>query len=185
MTIFLTGYMACGKTTLGRAIARETGMQFIDLDFYIEQRFRKKITEIFAQSGEEEFRRMESAMLREVGEFDDTVIACGGGTPCFGDNMDYMNTHGETIYLEAPVDVIVRRILQAGPKRPIAASHTPEELPAFVESHLQQRLKWYNQARHRLNAADLESRPAIAAAVRRLLTILNHTPTPHNSPDTK
>lgn len=172
MTIFLTGYMASGKTTLGRAIARETGMQFIDLDFYIEQRFRKKVSEIFALSGEEEFRRIESAMLREVGEFDNTVIACGGGTPCFSDNMDYMNTRGETVYLEAPIEVIVRRILQAGPKRPIAASHTPEELPAFVESHLRERLKWYNKARHRLNAADLESRQAIADAVRRLLAIL-------------
>lgn len=82
MTIFLIGYMASGKTTLGRALARELGFRFIDLDFYIEQRFRHRIPELFAHNGEAGFRDIEGRMLRESGEFCDTVVSCGGGTPC-------------------------------------------------------------------------------------------------------
>ena len=87
--IFLVGFMGCGKSTLGRALAKELGWDFIDLDFYIEQRFRRTVPQLFAERGEEEFRRIESSMLREAGEFDDVVVSCGGGTPCHDDNMAY------------------------------------------------------------------------------------------------
>ncbi len=80
--IFLIGYMGCGKSTLGRALANATGLEFIDLDHYIDQRFHATIAEIFAARGEDGFRRVEQAMLREVCEFSDVVIACGCGTPC-------------------------------------------------------------------------------------------------------
>lgn len=169
MTIFLTGYMASGKTTLGRALAAAAGMKFIDLDFYIEQRFHRKVSEIFAERGEEAFRRMESEMLREVGEFDDVVVSCGGGTPCHGGNMDYMLSRGVTLFLDAPVDVIVRRIIQGGSKRPIAARYSAEELPGFVEKHLAERMPAYSRAHIRVDAGDLESREAISAAVSRTL----------------
>lgn len=110
--------MASGKTTFGKALARATGLQHIDLDFFIEQRFHCKIKDIFAQKGEAEFRRIESNLLREIGEFSDVIISCGGGTPCFGDNMDYMNSRGTTVCLKASDDVIATRILAAGDKRP-------------------------------------------------------------------
>ena len=81
--IFLTGYMGSGKSTLGLRLAQKAGLSFIDLDHYIETRFRKTINEIFAEKGEKEFRIIERNMLREVGEFEDVIIATGGGAPCF------------------------------------------------------------------------------------------------------
>ena len=92
--IFLIGYMGSGKTTLGKAFARAMQLQFIDLDWYIEERFHKTVQELFAERGENGFREIERNMLHEVGDFEDVLIAAGGGTPCFFDNMDYMNSVG-------------------------------------------------------------------------------------------
>ena len=100
--IFLTGFMGAGKTTLGRAFAKDTGLSFIDLDWYIEERFHKTISELFAERGEEGFRNLERKMLMEVGMFEDVVISTGGGTPCFSDNMEFMNAHGVTVLLKLP-----------------------------------------------------------------------------------
>ena len=108
--IFLTGYMGAGKTTLGKAFAREQGLSFIDLDWYIEGRYHKSIPQLFAERGEEGFRTLERNMLHEAGEFEDVVISTGGGTPCFFDNMDYMNSHGQTVFLDVCPDVLFRRL---------------------------------------------------------------------------
>ena len=102
--IFLTGYMGSGKTTLGRALAAEMGIPFIDLDHYIEKRYCKTIAQLFAEKGEEGFREVERRMLHEVGEFEDVIISTGGGTPCFFDNIEYMNAQGTTVYLDVPVE---------------------------------------------------------------------------------
>lgn len=169
MTIFLIGYMASGKTTLGRALARRLGYTFIDLDFYIEQRYRRRIPEIFRDMGEEEFRRMEALMLREAGEFCDTVVSCGGGTPCFGSNMEYMNSAGTTIWLDADIECICRRLLQAKVKRPIVQGKSREELPAFIGAHLATRIPSYSRARIRIDSRRLESRNEIAETIAELL----------------
>ena len=165
MTIFLIGYMASGKTTLGRALARDTGRDFIDLDFYITQRFRKSVSEIFAEKGEEEFRRIEAEMLREVGEFCDVIISCGGGTPCFHDNMEYMNKSGVTLLLDASTECTVRRLLTAKSIRPIVKGKSHDELPSFIEEHKRERAPYYDQARHRLHSDNLESADGIADTV--------------------
>lgn len=165
MTIFLIGYMASGKTTLGRALARATGRDFIDLDFYITQRFRKSVSEIFAEKGEEEFRRIEAEMLREVGEFCDVIISCGGGTPCFHDNMEYMNKSGVTLLLDASTECTVRRLLTAKSIRPIVKGKSHDELPSFIEEHKRERAPYYDQARHRLHSDNLESADGIADTV--------------------
>lgn len=172
MIIFLIGYMASGKTTLGRALADASGLQFIDLDFYITQRFRKSVSEIFAQEGEERFREIEREMLREVGEFCDVVVSCGGGTPCFFDNMDYMNSRGLTIWLQADTPTTVRRLLEAKGKRPIVMQLSAEDLPDFVESHIEERRPFYSKARIRLDSNQLESREQIAATVEKLADII-------------
>lgn len=168
MTIFLIGYMASGKTTLGRAFARAAGMQFVDLDFYIEQRFRKSVSRIFAEEGEERFREIESSMLREVGEFCDVVVSCGGGTPCFFDNMDFMNERGVTVWLKATVDRTVKRLLEAKTKRPIIERTPREQLEEFVATHLEERTPYYSKARLTFDSDNLELRQEIDAQVRLL-----------------
>lgn len=172
MTIFLIGYMASGKTTLGRALAGKTGRTFIDLDFYIEQRFRTSVPEIFAREGEKRFREIERAMLHEAGEFCDAVVACGGGTPCHFDNMEYMNSRGVTVLLEATPGRIVKRLLAARGKRPIVEKYSSEELPQFIAAHMAERAPFYNQARLRIDSTRLESRHQISDTVENLLAIL-------------
>ena len=157
--------MASGKTTFGRALARQTGMQHIDLDFYIEQRFHSTVREIFTKKGEAEFRRIEGAMLREVGEMTDVVISCGGGTPCFGDNMDYMNSRGLTVCLQASDEVIADRIIQAGSKRPLMAGKSREEILSTMKEHMKARKPYYDRAKLMISGNRLENRSQIAESV--------------------
>lgn len=157
--------MACGKTTFGRALAHRTGLEFIDLDFYIEQRFRKSITDIFAEKGEGEFRRIEAAMLRETGEFENVVIACGGGTPCFHDNMDYMLSRGEVVWLEASPERITERLVINSARRPLMKGKTPEEIRAAVEEGLAKRTPYYSRANIRFNGEQLEDKRQIDRTV--------------------
>lgn len=176
MTIFIIGYMACGKTTFGRALARRLGCRFIDLDFYIEQRYRRRISEIFAESGEAAFRRMEAAMLREAGEFEDTVIACGGGTPCFTGNMDWMLAHGVTVWLEATPERITERLIANSSRRPLMAGKSPAEIRAAVDAGLAARSADYARARIRFSGDQLESTRQIAATIARFLPLLPPSP---------
>lgn len=165
MTIFIIGYMASGKTTFGNALAKRTGMQHIDLDFYIEQRFHTTIRDIFANKGESEFRRIEGAMLREVGEMSDIIISCGGGTPCFGDNMDYMNSKGLTVCLNASEDVIANRIINAGNKRPLMAGKSRQEIITTLREHMAVRAPFYNKAQISISSEHLENKAQIADTV--------------------
>ncbi len=165
MTLFIIGYMASGKTTFGHALARRAGMQHIDLDFYIEQRFHSTIRDIFATKGEAEFRRIEGAMLREVGEMSDVIISCGGGTPCFGDNMDYMNSKGLTVCLNASEDVIADRIIDAGNKRPLMAGKSRDEIISTLREHMAVRAPFYNKAKISISGDRLENKAQIADTV--------------------
>lgn len=167
--VFIIGYMACGKTTFGRALARALGREFIDLDFYIEQRFRKSVSQLFADEGEAGFRKRESAMLREAGEFENVVIACGGGTPCFNDNMDYMLGRGTVVFLEASVERMLERLAVNSARRPLLAGKSPEEMRIAVTEGLAQRLPHYSRARIRFNGDMLEDRRQIAASVSEFL----------------
>lgn len=180
--IYLIGYMGAGKTTLGSAVAHATAARFIDLDDYIEAREGITISEIFRLRGETEFRRLETEALatlsREVaapgqppfsGAETSTsrplIIACGGGTPCHNGNMDLMNATGTTIYLEASPDTLVRRLSAERSRRPLVASMTPEQLPAFIAAALADRLPHYTRAAHRFCADNLDSIPEITRSV--------------------
>ena len=131
--IFLIGFMGSGKTTLGKALAQKLGVDFIDLDLYIETRYHKTVREIFAESGEERFRQIEKSLLHEVADFENVIIAAGGGTPCFFDNIDYMNGHGTCVYLKASVEELCKR-LAGGPlarkkRRRTPPFHRPKHSP--------------------------------------------------------
>ena len=144
--IFLIGYMGAGKSAVGRALAHKYGLEHIDLDWRIEQRFHQKISDMFATIGEEGFRRRERNMLHEVMGMENVVVSVGGGTPCFFDNMEQMNVAGQTIYLQCTVGVLVERIMRSQNKRPIVANKTKEELMDFVAKHLAEREAFYMQA---------------------------------------
>lgn len=165
MTLFIVGYMASGKTTFGRALARKSGFQHIDLDFYIEQRFHATVKDIFATKGESEFRRIESAMLREVGEMNDVIVSCGGGTPCFGDNMDYMNSRGLTVCLQASEGVIADRIIEAGNKRPLMAGKSKQQVIDTLREHMAVRKPFYDKAKLIISGDRLDTKSQIAETV--------------------
>lgn len=167
--IFIIGYMASGKTTFGRALARKLALDFIDLDFYIEQRFRTSIRDIFATRGEEAFRRIESNMLREAGEFDNVVISCGGGTPCFNDNMDYMLARGTTVLLEARPERITERLLLNRSRRPLMADKEEDEILDEVRRGLATRAPHYQRAQIRFGGDLLENRRQIDESVRKFI----------------
>ena len=122
--IILIGYMGSGKTTVGKALSKETGMMFYDLDWYIESRMRKTVSQIFAEKGEEGFRKIEHNMLHEVAEFEDVIISCGGGTPCFFDNMDYLNQQGDVVYLKATPETLYKHLLMGLYHRTSGAART-------------------------------------------------------------
>lgn len=170
--IFLTGYMGAGKTTLGKALARHLRVAFIDLDWYIEERFHKTMGELFAERGEAGFRELERNMLHEAGEFEDVVISTGGGAPCFFDNMDYMNRTGQTVFLDVRPGVLFRRLRVAKQQRPILQGKKDDELLAFIEEALARRAPFYTQARYRFCADELEDRDQIEASVVRLRELL-------------
>ncbi|RGN32034.1 shikimate kinase [Bacteroides oleiciplenus] len=170
--IFLTGYMGAGKTTLGKAFARELGVPFIDLDWYIEERFHKSIRELFIERGEASFRELERTMLHEVAEFEDVIISTGGGTPCFFDNMEYMNGCGQTVFLDVHPDVLFRRLRVATQQRPILQGKTDEDLRAFIVEALEKRAPHYGKASYRFDAGLLESRRQISESVQKLRALL-------------
>lgn len=171
--IFLVGYMGAGKTTLGKAFARAIGLQFIDLDWYIEQRFCKSISQLFLLRGEAAFREIEQNMLHEVAQFEDVVISTGGGTPCFFDNMDYMNLQGQTVFLDVDTDVLFNRLRIAKQQRPILQGKSDEELKDFIRQALKARLPYYQKACYHFDGSRLESRRQIDESVEQLKEILS------------
>mgnify|MGYP000910750086 FL=1 len=155
--IILIGYMCVGKTTIGKELAKRRGQMFYDLDWYIEERFRKRVPQIFAEEGEEAFRKKERNMLHEVAEFENVVVSCGGGTPCFFDNIDYMNQAAEVIYLKASPETILSHLKISKGKRPLLEGMSPDELQTFVTDQIQKREDFYLRARHVVDVDGLDS----------------------------
>ncbi len=170
--IFLTGYMGAGKTTLGKAFARKLSISFIDLDWYIEERFHKTVGELFQERGENGFRELERNMLHEVADFENVIISTGGGTPCFFDNMEFMNHAGQTVFLNVRPEVLFRRLRIAKQQRPILQGKEDEELKDFIVQALEKRMPFYQQAEYVFNAEELEDRYQIETSVQRLQQLL-------------
>lgn len=168
--------MGSGKSAIGRALNRLTGLDVIDLDLYIERRFHKSISQLFAERGESEFRSLETAMLDELSKFENVIVACGGGTPCFGHNMELMNSRGITVWLNTPVDTIHRRLCRAKAKRPLIAHMTDEELLDYISSSIEARRPYYSQAQIELTLSPTETSVDANATARQLLQLINLQP---------
>lgn len=171
--IILIGYMGAGKTTVGKALAADLGVTFYDLDWYITMRYHRSVSEIFAERGEEGFRDLEQRMLHEVAEFENVVVSCGGGTPCFFDNMDYMNSLAETVYLKATPDVLAMHLRMGKGKRPLLEGKSPEELEDYIREMLVTREPFYTQAKHTIDVSLLDTASKIQESVRLIRATLN------------
>jgi shikimate kinase len=153
--LFLTGYMGSGKSTLGEKLASKLKYNFIDLDKFIEAEYHQTIPQIFASKGESEFRAMEHNALKKLIEKENVIIACGGGTPCYYNNMELMNNNGITVYIKMSVDTLISRLLLAKEKRPLIENKTESELRAFVSRQLEKREDFYHQAQYTVKGKDL------------------------------
>jgi len=138
--------MGSGKTTVGKLLAQSLSLEFIDLDAYIENKHRKTIATLFAEKGEDTFRKIERQALEEVSNFEGVLISTGGGVPCFFDNMDLMNRVGTTIYIEASPEELAERLMISKTVRPLIVGKTREELIPFIREHLAQRERFYLRA---------------------------------------
>ena len=164
--VILIGYMGAGKTTVGKALAADLGLTFYDLDWYITMRYHRSVPEIFAERGEEGFRDLERRMLHEVAEFENVVVSCGGGTPCFYDNMEYMNSLADTVYLKADPEVLAQHLKMGKGKRPLIDGKTPEELETYIQESLQAREPYYSQAKYTIDISVLDTFTKIDECVR-------------------
>ncbi len=145
--LFLLGFMGCGKSTLGKKIANKCQVAFMDLDDAIEARLGQSIRQFVDSEGEAAFRAVETETLRDTGDFTG-VVALGGGTPCFGDNMDWINAHGTSVYLQYPPKTLCQRLLPGRAQRPLIAHLSDAELLPFIEEKLKAREEHYQQAQH-------------------------------------
>ena len=145
--VFLIGFMGAGKTSIGKELSAKMNCSFVDLDLFIERRYHQTIRQIFKEKGEDIFREIESKALREVAEFEDVIISTGGGTPCFNQNMMYMNKQGTTVYLKVANEELVRRINLNKRARPLLKDFSGDELSRFVEVTMVRRKQFYEQAK--------------------------------------
>ena len=166
--IILMGYMGSGKTTVGRALAKDLNMPFYDLDWYIESRMRKTVKQIFDERVEDGFRVIERNMLHEVAEFENIVVSCGGGTPCFFDNIDYLNQQGETVYLKCTPEVLHKHLSIGQTVRPLLLNKTPEQVKTYIEEQLQVREPFYSKAKHTVDVTLMDNYEKIKISVAKL-----------------
>ncbi len=148
MKVFLIGFMASGKSTVGEELAQILGVPFIDLDTYIEEKNKKSIKVLFELYGETKFREIENQALREVAKIEgDFIIASGGGTSCFYNSVDFMNKVGTTIYLRVEVSELLARLIESKKDRPLLWGKSKEELNDYIIRVLDERKKYYEKAK--------------------------------------
>lgn len=155
MRIFLLGFMGCGKTTIGKKVAKKLQLRFIDMDDFIVEKEKLSINDIFAKYGEEAFREKEREALHNIFKINNMLVATGGGAPCFFENVAQMNKHGITIYLEVSPQILSKRLWSIRADRPLIKDQTPEELKTYVSTAIAYREEFYYQAQHIIDTSEM------------------------------
>jgi len=145
--IFLIGFMGSGKTHWARLLSSAYQLSYADLDDVIEKEYNQKIATIFKEKGEAYFREIEAKVLRSFSEEQNCIIACGGGTACYHDNMQWMNENGITVYLQDSPAVLAKRLLKEKSHRPVLMNIPDNELESFIAGKLTERESFYKQAK--------------------------------------
>lgn len=157
MKLFLIGFMGCGKSRMGKELSAKLNRPLIDLDTLIEHTQHASIPELFAKYSEHKFREIERDTLQNSAIADDAIVSTGGGAPCFFDNMEWMNHHGLTIFLDPPIKVLADRLIHAKTERPLIKGKSFDELILFIEEKLNERRPFYEQAK--INLKDISLTP--------------------------
>lgn len=147
MKIFFIGFMGAGKTHWGKLVSEKLHIPFFDLDDQVVSHEEKSIVEIFSEQGEEYFRLAEKDILHIITEsHENFVMACGGGTPCYYNNIEYMNHAGTSIWINTPTDILFQRLLKEKKERPLIKNLTDDQLKAFITKKFSDRRIYYEQA---------------------------------------
>lgn len=154
MRIFLVGFTGSGKSTYGKEIAKALALSFIDMDDYIAEKNGKKVSELFKEN-EKAYRETEKKSLHELFALDDYLLATGGCTPCYADNMDQMNEMGITVYLRASESYLFRNLRPMAAYRPLLNAKTDEDLRNFITTNLPQREVFFLRAKHTIDIDNL------------------------------
>lgn len=155
MIIYIIGFMGCGKSTSGRLLAQHLHYGFIDLDIQFQTTLKMNIPTFFEQFGEEAFRKAEYEILRQIDTSKNLVVATGGGTPCFSDNMDFLKSTGITIYLQLAPCLLFKRLSSSHTNRPLVRGKKPEELKIWIENLVKEREVYYKKAHIIIDARNL------------------------------
>jgi len=166
MLIFLVGFMGSGKSFTAKHLSAELGYPYMDMDREIENEFGKSVSEIFEAKGEPWFRARERAVLEEIDEKQDLVVSTGGGAPCFGDNMDLMNSKGLTVFLDIDKETIVKRVMRGIHRRPLLKGMNQFDLEFFYDSKMAERRPFYEKAEFHFKHQDIV---VIASLVKALM----------------
>lgn len=157
MKIFFIGFMGSGKTHWGRLLSQKLGLPFFDLDEQVSAHAGKSIPEIFSADGEEHFRLLEKEVLYIITESHDSfVMACGGGTPCYYNNIDYINQAGTSVWINTPLKNLYQRLILEKEKRPLIKNLSDEQLRSFISRKFADRKIYYEQAAIKIEEEPLE-----------------------------
>ena len=156
MKIVLLGYMSSGKSTIGKSLSKKMYLPFLDLDFYIEEKEKLSVKDIFEQKGEIYFRKIENRYLKELLDSDRKfILSLGGGTPCYANNMELiLASKAVSIYLEANIKTLLERLVHGKKERPLIAELSDEQLTEFIAKHLFERRFYYEQANKKIKIDD-------------------------------
>ncbi len=154
--VYIIGFMGSGKTTAGKKLASKLGWDFLDLDHEIEKIEGKAIRDTFRESGEEYFRQRESEILKQLVITRDTIISAGGGTPCFGNNMEFMLESGKVVYLRLTPHQLMERLEKGTDKRPLVKEKSGDELLQYITIKLTEREEYYMKANIIVDSIDLD-----------------------------